>query len=189
MSNFEEYKLALDARLAEYRLRRTQVREEKAALREAEDDLAALREALAIAQGVAADVQEQAHKRIADVVTRSLAAIFDEPYTFKIHFEQKRGRTEARLEFVRDGVGIDPMGAAGGGPVDVAAFALRLSCLLLAQPPRRRLLVLDEPWKFLSAEYRPRMRALVEKMADDLGCQFVIVTHDDSFKMGTIVEL
>lgn len=149
----------------------------------------AIREATALVQTVATAVQEEAHNKIADIVSHALEAVFDEPYTFKINFEKKRGRTEASLTFTRNGNEVDPMTASGGGVVDVAAFALRLSCIMLSRPPVRRLLVLDEPWKFLSADRRPRLRALVETLADKMDCQFVIVTHDDMYRMGTIISL
>lgn len=148
-----------------------------------------IREAVALAQGVATIIQEQAHKKIANIVSRSLEAVFDEPYEFKIIFEQKRGRTEASLVFTRDGMDIDPMSASGGGVVDVAALALRLSCLLLARPPLRRLLVLDEPLKFLSVEYRPRAKRLIETLSKELNVQFLIVTHLAELRCGKVVEL
>lgn len=148
-----------------------------------------LQEALSIAQNVAQEVQEQAHKKIADIVTRSLKAVFDDAYTFKIQFEQKRGRTEANLLFERDGLNVDPMSASGGGVIDVAAFALRLSCLMLSRPGLRRLLVMDEPFRFVSVNYRDRLRDLVVKLADELDVQFIIVTHAQELACGTIVEL
>ena len=123
------------------------------------------------------------------MVSRCLEAVFDEPYEFHLNFELKRGRTEARLSFVRDGVEVDPLTASGGGVVDVAAFALRLSCLMLAQPPLRRLLVMDEPFKYVSEEYRERIRVLLETLATEMGVQFVMVTHITELKTGTVIEL
>jgi hypothetical protein len=131
-----------------------------------------------VAQTVAAAVQRTAHDRIASVVSRCLEAIFDDPYEFRIEFDRKRGRTEARLEFVRDDTPINPTEAAGGGVVDVACFALRTAALLLSRPAVRRLLVLDEPFRYVSRDYSPRVRDLVAALATDLGVQFIIVTHD-----------
>lgn len=151
--------------------------------------LSAIVEAQSTAQGVAAEVQASAHDRIARVVSRCLAAVFDEPYEFRVTFDRKRGKTEARLGFVRDGVEMDPLTAAGGGVVDVAAFALRLAALVLARPARRRLVVLDEPFKFVSAEYRGAVRGMLEMLAEDMDVQFVIVTHIDELKTGTVIEV
>lgn len=163
--------------------------QERKALATAKQTRTDLQEALVITQTVAREVQELAHSKIADIVSHSLAAVFEEPYAFRLNFEQKRGRTEAALTFERNGEQVDPMEASGGGVVDVASFALRLSCLLLANPPLRRLLVLDEPLKMLSAEYRPRVRELIERLSKELGVQMIIVTHSPEFLMGKVIEL
>jgi DNA repair exonuclease SbcCD ATPase subunit len=164
-------------------------RAEKQTLRQLEQKDEALREALTIAQGVAQKVQEAAHAKIATIVSRSLEAVFDTPYQFKINFEQKRNRTEASLTFERDGKGFDPLTSSGGGPIDVAAFALRISALLLSLPPVRRLLIMDEPLKFLSQEYRPRMAELILALAKELDLQFLITTHSLEFTAGKVIAL
>lgn len=168
---------------------RQSVKQEKDTLAQLQAEQGDLKQALAIAQEIAQQVQEQAHRKIADVVSHSLAAVFDEPYRFVIRFEQKRGRTEARLVFERDGMELDPISASGGGVIDVASFALRLSCLMLAQPPLRRLLVLDEPFKHLSAEHRQRVGQLLQTLAKEMDCQIVMVTHIPELAVGTVVHL
>jgi predicted ATPase len=133
--------------------------------------------------------QETAHAKVASVVTRCLRAVFGSSAPeFAIQFDRKRGRTEARLVFVVGGHEVDPQDADSGGLLDVAAFALRLSVLCLRRPPLRRLLVLDEPWKHLSAGYRPAVRELVESLAEELGVQFLVVTHSSELRIGTVVE-
>ncbi len=155
----------------------------------AEEELIACEEAQGIAQVVAQQVQQEAHNQIAGVVTKCLEAVFDEPYEFKIHFEKKRGRTEASLIFERDGLEIDPLTASGGGVVDVAAFALRLSCIMLSKPTLRRVLIMDEPFKFISDEFKERVRILLETLSKDMGVQFIMVTHIDELKTGNIIEV
>lgn len=140
-------------------------------------------------QEVTQHVQQQVHNRIASVVSRCLKAVFDEPYDFKIHFERKRGRTEARLVFIRNGEEIVPMQGSGGGVIDVAGFALRIACLMLARPKLRRLVVLDEPFKFVSSEYRERIRDLLETLSEEMGIQFVMVTHISEIQTGKIVRI
>ena len=152
-------------------------------------EIDAAEEAQQIVQAVAETVQEEAHERIAGVVSRCLAAVFDEPYEFHIRFERARGRTEAHLVFIREGMEINPIDASGGGVIDVAAFALRLSCLMLARPARRRILVLDEPFKFVSADRRGKVRIMLEGLAKDMGVQFIMVTHIPELQCGSIIEL
>lgn len=146
-------------------------------------------EAQGIVQAVAETIQEEAHDRIAGVVSMCLDTVFEDPYEFRINFERARGRTEARMVFVREGQELSPMEASGGGVVDVASFALRLSCLMLARPAVRRCVVLDEPFKFVSVDRRPHVRHMLEKLSLDLGVQFIMVTHIDELRCGHIVEI
>ncbi len=176
-------------RQVRYNLAKERLKVERAELRTVEQRRADLEQAQAIVQAVAKRVQEQVHARISSVVSRALETVFDEPYEFRIVFEQKRGKTEAALVFVRNGLEVDPMTASGGGVVDVAAFALRLACLLLHRPSVQRLLVLDEPFKFVSAEYRPRLRVLLERLSKDMDVQIIMVTHIPELKVGKVVEL
>ncbi len=160
----------------------------------AQDDETNAVEAQQIIQVVAQAIQEEAHDKIAGVVTRCIEAVFDEPYQFEIYFERKRGRTEATLAFVRgDLVLTDPINEAGGGVIDVAAFGLRLACLVLERPIRRRVLVLDEPFSRIRGDSnRQRMRQLIESLAEDFQVQFLINIDGDSFPefvLGNVVEV
>ena len=143
-----------------------------------------------ILQLLAQAIQQQAHTKIAQVVSRCLSAVFgDNAYEFKINFERKRGKTEAALRFVRGDLEVDPMSSAGGGVLDIAAFALRLACLILSQPKQSRVLVLDEPFRFVSAEYRGYVRGMLEQISADMCVQMVMVTHIQEFEIGKVIEL
>lgn len=166
-----------------------QIAEEKQSLEECTEQLQTIEQAQSILQELAKSIQTKAHERISAIVTKCLETIFEDPYTFKIVFTKKRGKTEADLVFERDGFEIDPMTACGGGVLDVASFALRLSCLVLSRPLKRKLVVCDEPFKFVSEEYRAGVRAMLLSLAKDLGIQFVFVTHIRELKIGTVVEL
>ena len=161
----------------------------KADLRDAEKQVDLARSAQEIIQFVAQAVQQKAHERIAKVVSSCLSSVFSDPYEFRIEFERKRGRTEAALRFVRRGLDVDPMESSGGGMIDVAAFALRVACLIMHRPRLRQILVLDEPFKFVSAEYRENVRSMLEKLSTDLGLQIIMVTHIDEIATGKIVRL
>lgn len=138
---------------------------------------------------MAQTVQEKAHEQIAGVVTRCLEAVFEEPYEFRIVFEKKRGKTEARLTFFRDGHELDPMDQSGLGVVDVGAFALQLSDLLLRRPRRRKLLVMDEPFRHLSRDNAERVRDLLLTLSKEMSVQFVMVTHSEELAVGKVVRL
>jgi len=165
------------------------VRRERQALRDAKTLVEEALAAQQVGQQIAQSIQDRAHQRIAQVVSRCLEAVFDEPYEFKIAFQKKRGKTEAIPLFSRDGNEMDPMEASGGGVVDVAAFALRLICVILTHPSIRHVMVLDEPFKFASIEYRARIRHLVQTLSKEMGVQFIIITHIPELKCGTIIEV
>lgn len=188
--SISNHRKKLDRLLTKYKLAAGSVALEKKTLRVAqqrEDDVV---QAQVLVQVVAERVQESAHRQIASVVSRCLEAVFDRPYEFRIDFARKRGRTEANLTFVRDGKSLeDPINESGGGAIDIAAFALRLAALTLSLPKKRKLLVMDEPWKNLSSEYRPALSELVMQLAEEMNIQFLITTHSDEYKIGNVVEL
>ncbi len=187
--SLETYRSIVDRKLVRLAIVRDRVKHERASLRVLEHQAVAIEHAQTIAQTVAAEVQNKVHEKLAEIVSQCLEAVFDEPYTFVIRFERKRGRTEARLVFERDGLEVDPLTASGGGVVDVASMALRIGALLLSRPPVRRLLVLDEPFRFVSPDLRGRVRFLLESLAIELKIQIIMVTHDVQIEAGRVVRL
>jgi DNA repair exonuclease SbcCD ATPase subunit len=150
--------------------------------------------ARAIVQEISAAVQQKVHDKIAGIVEKCLATVFEDAYEFQIRWDCKRGKTEAVLMFVRDGIELDdPLNQVGGGVIDVAALALRLASILLCNPKRRKLLVLDEPLKNVRGkENRRRVRNLLQSLADDMGMQIILNVDIDSypeFSLGKLVEI
>ena len=165
------------------------MREEQEHLKTLTECEKALAEATALSQAVASQVQDEAHRQIAAIVSRCLSTVFEEPYQFKIHFEQKRSKTEALMVFERNGQEIDPMTAVGGGVIAVASFALRLACLMLSRPQKRRLLVMDEPFTHLSKEYVDNARDMLLMLSREFGFQIIMVSHVEGLKCGTVIVL
>lgn len=165
------------------------IKEEKEALSVAQQYEADVLEAQRIFQEVAQGIQQTTHSKIADAVSKCLELVFDNPYEFEILFERKRGKTEAEIRFKKNGRVVNPKRGAGGSVVDVAAFALRLSCLSLQRPTLRHLLVMDEPFKYVEKVKRERLRLMLELLAKEMNFQFIMVTHDNELKAGKIIEL
>jgi len=190
MSSIAGYRTKVDELLA---MRRgLQARKDAlcASRAQCQDKLKDVEDAIAIARAVAQDVQQRTFAGVSALVTRCLEAVFDEPYKFDIQFEISRGKTEARLVLHRDGrVYTDPLNEVGGGVVDVAAFALRLIALLISRPRVRRVLILDEPFRFVAKDLHHKLRDLIFRLADELDVQFVIVTHEEDFRVGKVIEL
>ena len=174
----------------EYQKASDQVKEEIKHQQEAKQVFENTQEAHRIIQSVSQAIQQEIHHKIASVVSRCLEAVFgEEAYQFDIRFEQKHGKTPAVLLLKRNGMEINPMQAAGGGVVDLVSMALRLVALILQRPPLRRILVLDEPAKHISREYRPAFRQLLETLADEMGVQIIMVTHSSEYATGKVIEL
>jgi DNA repair exonuclease SbcCD ATPase subunit len=179
----------VDGMMTKYTQAVQQVRHEKAQRQRAEKSLHAHRQALALLQKVAQEVQQQAHARIAGVVTQCLGTVFNDPYTFTIPFEKKRNKTEAVLRFVRAGQEMNPRTSSMVSAVQVAAFGLRLAGVVLSLPARRRLLVLDEPFLALDRENIGQVGRLLTTLAAQLNMQIIMVTHSSKLMVGKVVEV
>jgi DNA repair ATPase RecN len=134
-------------------------------------------EAQGFLQKVAQDTQSQLKIYIEDLVQLALDTIFPGKYEFKLEFEIKRGKTEARLVFLDDGEAVDPMDASGGGLVNMAALGLRIAVWALGKT--RPIIGLDEPGHFLSSDLQAQFSMVLKELSETLGVQFLIVTHKE----------
>lgn len=183
-------KTMIDKLLRDYQEVEARLKHHETALEEATEELENTQEAQAIVVAMASGLQAAVHSRLSAVVTKALKAVFDDPYEFALRFETKANRTNVVLVFTRDGLEVDaPLDACGGGVVDVAAWALRMACLILARPHARRLLVLDEPFKFVWAGGRDKVAQLVSVLSSELGVQLLIVTHEQEYELGNVIRL
>jgi DNA repair exonuclease SbcCD ATPase subunit len=191
MISITDYRKAVDRLKQKRDWAASSVGKEKSELKLIRSRLGSAEEARSIFQAIAQAIQQRIHRRISEVVTRCLRAVFDDPYDFEIRFDQKRGKTEAVMVFKRDGLELeDPMAEVGGGVIDVAALALRLSCILLAKPAVRKVLVLDEPFRFVRGEEnRARTCEMLKRLSADLGVQVILNTDVPEFRLGSVVEL
>lgn len=184
-----KYRKIINSRQADYRAASVLLSQAQERAAELNRECVHTEMAQEVAREVAQRIQQQAHERVADVVTAALRQIFgDDSYQFTIDFQQKRGRTEAQLQLHQGGLLIeDPISSVGGGVVDVIAFALRVAAMKWSRPAPRPALILDEPFKWLSAEYRPAAAALLQRLAEEM--QIVLVTHIRDFEIGRVEDL
>jgi DNA repair exonuclease SbcCD ATPase subunit len=191
MGNVTELKRKLDLRVAERKAVEMALQTETTVYNDAVSKSNVINGANTVVKDVTQFVQRTIHNTVSDLVTRCLLAVFGEnAYEFRINFEQKRNKVEAEMQFIRDGQSYSPMTQVGGGVLDVAAFGARLSALLLHQSKNnRRVLILDEPFRFLSVEYRPKIRQLLETLSKELDFQFIIVTHIRELEVGNVVTI
>jgi hypothetical protein len=137
-----------------------------------------IQEGQLILQHVAKQTQEELKYYLSDIVSVALNAVFDNPYEFEIEFVIKRGTTEAEIFFVRNKEKYKPIDASGFGPIDVAAFALRLAVLQLGKKYRRTI-ILDEPFKHLKGiEENKRVIQMVKELSDKLNLQIIMISDE-----------
>lgn len=187
--NFEEIKKQVKIQYNKIQATKINLENLRKEKEESEAKIQTIQDCQELAQRIAQGIQQQTHSLVAKVVSKCLETVFEEPYQFNIIFERKRGKTEARLAFERDGMEIDPMTSSGGGVLDVAAFALRLSAIILTKPHTRKLLIMDEPFRFLSESYREKIRKLLQELSAEYDFQFIMVTHIKELVCGRNIAL
>ncbi len=169
---------------------RKQYRRERKALQEAKKRLMHVQTAQKIALEVAEILERKAHSQISQVVSLCLSEIFGKDYDFQLEFTRKRSRTQINLNLLKEGHSVgNVLENDSGGVADVCAFGLRLSALMLSKPRGRKVLILDEPFRFLSKEYRPRLQTLLEKLSQQFQIQIIMVTHITDLQIGKVVSL
>lgn len=128
------------------------------------------------------DQQFQTQQKIEELVTRGLRTIFDDSLSFHI-IQTVKGRAvvvDFVLRTTLDRIVIDTpvLDARGGGVAATIGFLLRLVVLLLSKGTRtEHILVLDETFAHVSAEYLPTVNEFLREVVDKTGVQIVMVTH------------
>jgi DNA repair exonuclease SbcCD ATPase subunit len=139
-----------------------------------------LEQAREIIRTVGLSTQQSLQFHISDIASLALESVFNEPYKLVLEFIERRNKTECDIVFERDGEKFKPLDATGGGAVDVAAFALRIASWSMQQHRTRNIIVLDEPMRFLSAEYQENASEMIKEISDKLGIQFLVITHNST---------
>jgi ABC-type glutathione transport system ATPase component len=133
--------------------------------------------AQAFLQSVAAETQSQLKIHIEDIVQLALDSVFPGEYKFELIYEIKRGKTEANLQFSKNGEVInDIFNDDSGGLVNMAALGLMIAAWSLGTT--RNTIFLDEPMKQLSEDLKPYGAEVLKQLSQELDLQFIIVSHD-----------
>ena len=150
----------------------------KALLTQVTKDIEYTQEAQVLIQTAAQMTQEELKYHVSELVTLALASVFEEPYEFVVDFVQRRNQTECDLFFKSGENLIEPLEASGGGAVEVASFALRMSLWTLQSKRTRPIFILDEPLKWLQGrDYPEKGMKMIKDISDKLGVQIIMVTH------------
>lgn len=189
MSIFEELTLKIARRRRELdrlhgeavslAVRGRSLRDEIAQLKK---DVSAYDQVTALLNTVGEDRQNQAQTQIETLVTTGLQTIFGSELSF--HIVQKENSKSAQVEFVLRStlaqgrvVETDVLAARGGGVSAVTGFLLRLVVLMLSSPAQPRLLVLDETFSHVSAEYLDKIAEFLKEVTQKTNIQVLMITH------------
>ena len=175
--NITAFRHALEKRKGQREQIQNTIQVLKQQIKKLKQDLSQNEKAREIIREVGLATQKQLQFRISDITSLALEAVFSDPYTLEVDFVERRNRTECDLFFGRNGEKINPLAASGGGAVDVASFALRVASWTMALPHSRNTLVLDEPFRYLSAELLSRAGEMLKKISEELQLQILLVTH------------
>lgn len=125
-------------------------------------------------QSVAEEVQSQLSSKIDNIVNLGLATCFPD-YSFELKYVPSRGKTEVRFVFKLGDDEVDILQQNGGGLVDLAVFCLRVAVFAISNTDN--VIVLDEPYKYVSKTLRPKVAELLSALSEKMGIQFIYVTH------------
>lgn len=130
-------------------------------------------QAILTVQTIANELQADLTAFFTSCVQSAIDIVFPGSYKFQMKFVSRRNQAELDMWLERHGEEIPPLEAAGGGVVDVIAFALRTCCLLLSK--NRKVLFLDEPFKFIRKDARIRLGELLNLLAVESHVQVIMV--------------
>jgi len=157
-----------------------QIQETRLSIRTEGKSLVYYEQARELVRAVGLETQQSLQFHLSDITSMALDAVFEEPYTLKVDFVQRRNKTECDLLFVRNGKEIEPLESSGYGAVDIACFALRGASWSMKHPRSRNTMILDEPFKHLDKLKHPMASRMLKEVSEKLGIQFIIVTHEDT---------
>ena len=153
-------------------------KKKQAKLKRINKHIKATEQARAFLQQISKQTQEQVSLQLSGIVSTAMSAVFDDPYDIKISFIERRGKVEADIFFIQNGVEMQPKDATGGGAVDLAALALRLSCWAIQKHRTRNTLILDEPMKWLKGDDLPQKGSqIIKEISEQMRLQIIMVSH------------
>ncbi len=146
-------------------------------IKELEDEKAQLVKAVGLIDRCIQIISANGIGKIESIVSDGLRRVFNDS-TLTLVVEKKsqaRGNVYRLLVQKDGGEPYDPMNSYGGGVVNVIALLLRL--ILIKRFKLAKLIVLDEQFNNVSAEYLPTVSALLKTLTDKHGYTILAVTH------------
>ncbi len=173
----------IDRRIAEARLIATEGKRLKEEIDLASHDVDLYSKVAITLASIGEQRQEDAQKKIEELVSRGLQGIFENKNMQFQVVQTQRGKTpEVKFLIQSRGpngrvVETDIMDARGGGLAAVVGFLLRLVVQLLDSKVAQPILILDESFSHVSAEYEKPLVQFIVQLVEKTNCQILLVTH------------
>jgi len=155
----------------------------RARLEELQQEMALAEQASAFLRKASDDVRNALYGRFEALVNLGLKEILGEGLTLRfVKVEKARRIYELPRMYRKLGeelIEVDIVADEAGGVVDIVSFLVRVALLITLIPAPRRFLLLDEPFKMLSANLRPRVGDLLAALTRELGMQIIMTTHSE----------
>ncbi len=139
-----------------------------------------LAEARELVSQVGIAAQGEINGVIEELVTQAVQAVFGMNYSFEMVDQIQRNKPETNFFIIENGRRRDLREDLGGGIIDLVALCLRVVIWAIKSPRSAPVIILDEPLKFLDCERLDTAGAMINKLSDMLGIQFIIVTHEEN---------
>lgn len=137
----------------------------------------ALDKALGFVIEVDIKTRENLEFAVSKIASEALLSIFEEDaYQLETDFVSKRNQTECNIIFNKDGRSFaDPEFESGGGAVNVASYALRISIMTIGDV--LPVLVADQPFRDLSKRHHSSFVEFFKSVSEQMGMQMIIISH------------
>jgi len=122
--------------------------------------------------------RERIKVKLETLVNSALTAVFpDKEMKFKLIGKRTKTGLQYDIYIETDGTLTSVFNAKGGGVLDIASLALRISYLKLYEGKIEQVLILDEPFKNLDIERISYAVSWLSKICKELNIQVITATH------------
>ena len=143
------------------------------------DDAELLDTVLGLLQDMEGAWQKKFQESVEHIISDGLSVVFGEPLVVRITPTIKSDMSSVTFTLIReDGNEEDIMEGQGGGYIAVIAFLMRIVLTMAAEPRMRRIIIMDEPFAWVSQEFRTSLGEMLEAVRARLDFQYIMVTHD-----------
>ena len=137
------------------------------------------KEAIVILQELEKTWRGSFEEALASLGGQGLSAVFAKEMEVVLESSIKRGVASLDLALITEGLRTRIKGAKGGSVAQVLAVLLRILLTISSRPPLRPLLILDEPFSQVSAEFRPALCEMLRNIIERLDAQYIFTSHED----------